>query len=31
MLVRQVEIERLELVQKLAHEFLAYKGMKVGL
>ncbi|EIE20577.1 hypothetical protein COCSUDRAFT_48568 [Coccomyxa subellipsoidea C-169] len=28
MLVRQVEIERLELVQKLAHEFLAYKGMK---
>ena len=30
MLVKQVDIEKVELVQRLAHEFLAYKGMKVG-
>lgn len=30
MLVKQVDVDKVELVQLLAHEFLAYQGMKVG-
>ncbi len=29
MLVRQCELERPELMHKLAHEFIIYRGMKV--